>query len=58
MSSKYERPEDPSYPRVHHKFMAKSLSSDKLVKYRVQDLPLEYDEKAVDFMVKSAARIL
>lgn len=52
MSSKFERPEDPSFPVVHYKFLAKSLNGDELVEYRVQDLPKKCDGKAIDFMLE------
>lgn len=52
MSSKFERSEDPSYPVIHYKFLAKSLKSNELVEYRIQDLPPEQNKKAIDFMLQ------
>lgn len=52
MLSSFERLEDSTFPVVHYKFEAKNLKGDKIVEYRVQDLPSKYDEMAIDFMVK------
>lgn len=50
--SKFVRPESATYPHVYYAFNAKEKDSDVVVSYRVQDLPEEYFEKAVDLMVK------
>lgn len=47
-----EAPEKSFIPQIHHMFKAKDLNSDNIIKYRVQDLPEEYYEQTVDFMVK------
>jgi hypothetical protein len=49
---KYKRPESLSFPQIYYKFNAKDKNSDNIVEYRVQDLPEEYFEQTVDFMVK------
>jgi GNAT superfamily N-acetyltransferase len=49
---KYKRPESLTFPQTYYKFNAKDKNSDKIVEYRVQDLPEEYFEQAVNFMVK------
>ncbi|CRK88579.1 CLUMA_CG002402, isoform A [Clunio marinus] len=36
----------------YFKYMAKDKNSDSIVEYRVQDLPEEYFEQAIDFMAK------
>lgn len=52
MSLEFVCPENSSFPIVHYKFLAKGLNSDELVEYRVQDLPEEYNERAIDFMLE------
>jgi hypothetical protein len=49
---KFKRPETLSFPQVYYTFKAKNKNSDEIVEYRVQDLPIEKYEEAVDFMVK------
>lgn len=49
---KFKRPENLSFPQVYYKFKAKNKNSDEIVEYRVQDLPEEYYEQAIDFLVK------
>jgi ribosomal protein S18 acetylase RimI-like enzyme len=49
---KFKRPESLSFPQVYYTFKAKNKKSDEIVEYRVQDLPIEKYEEAVDFMVK------
>lgn len=48
---KFKRPENLSFPHVYYSFTAKDKNNDKLVEYRVQDLPEEYYDEAVAFMV-------
>lgn len=50
--NKFKRPESLSFPHVYYTFEAKDKHSEKVVEYRVQDLPVEYYEQAVNFMVK------
>ena len=50
--SKFVRSESVKYPQIYSTFTAKDKDSDVIVSYRVQDLPEEYFEKAVDLMVK------
>ena len=47
-----KRPDKSVFPQVYHTFKAKDLNSDNIAEYRVQDLPEEYYEQTVDFMVK------
>jgi ribosomal protein S18 acetylase RimI-like enzyme len=49
---KFKRPESLSFPQVYYTFKARDKNSDDVIEYRVQDLPEEYYERAVDFMVK------
>lgn len=48
--TKYERPKCLEFPKVYHTFKAKDVDSDSLVTYRVQDLPEEYYERALELM--------
>ncbi|CAO1407403.1 unnamed protein product [Diamesa hyperborea] len=50
--AKFERPKNLEFPKVYHTFQAKDVDSDNLVTYRVQDLPEEYYEKALELMEK------
>lgn len=47
----FARPENLPFPSVYYTFMAKDKDSDKIVKYRVQDLPEEDMERAWDMVV-------
>lgn len=49
---KFKRPENLALSQIYHKFTVKDKGSEKLVNYRVQDLPVEYFEQAVQFLVK------
>lgn len=40
-----------SFPKIYHKFTAKSCISDNLTNYVVQDLPEERFDDAINFMV-------
>lgn len=50
MGLSWKRPDSVQFPQVWLKFQAKDLNSDELVNYRVQDLPLERYEDAIDHM--------
>lgn len=50
LSLKWKRPETVEYPKVWHTFMARDLDSDELVEYRIQDLPLEKANEAMEHM--------
>lgn len=50
--SKFKRPENLTFPHTYYTFKAKDKNSDDVIEYRVQDLPEEYYEEAIDFMVK------
>lgn len=52
MGLSWKRPDNVTFPQVWLKFKAKDLNSDDLVEYRVQDLPLERYEDAIDHMCK------
>lgn len=49
---RYKRPENSALTQVYYKFTAKDKGSEHLVNYRVQDLPEEYFEQTVQFLVK------
>lgn len=46
----WKRPENVSFPQVWLTFKAKDFNSDNLVEYRIQDLPHERYEEAIDYM--------
>lgn len=48
--AKFERPKHLEFPKVYHTFQAKDVDSDNLVTYRVQNLPVEYYERALELM--------
>lgn len=48
---KFKRPESLSFPQIYYTFKAKDKNSDDVIEYRVQDLPEEKYEQAVDFLV-------
>jgi hypothetical protein len=48
--SKFIRPAHLKYPQVYHTFRAKDKDSDELVEYRVQDLPEEFIDEAVELL--------
>lgn len=49
---KFKRPESLAFPETYYKFHAKDKNSESIVEYRVQDLPEEYFEQVVQFMVE------
>lgn len=51
-SSDWKRELTPEYPNVWLKFQAKDSDSEELVEYRVQDLPEERFEEAIEHMLK------
>lgn len=48
---KWSRPDTVEYPKVWRTFQARGLDSDKLVEYRIQDLPESRFEDVIDHMV-------
>lgn len=48
MSSIWRRPANLEHPQIWHTFKAKDIDSDKLVEYRVQDLPFDRYRDAID----------
>lgn len=53
---KWTRPNAVEYPKVWRTFQARDLDSDKLVEYRVQDLPESHFEIAIEHMVEHFMR--
>lgn len=51
--TKFVRPSSLEFPQIYSTFMAKDRDSDELVEYRIQDIPEEDYERAVDFMLKN-----
>lgn len=50
---KFKRPENLALSKVYYKFTVKDKNSNNVVNYRVQDLPEEYFEEAVQFLLKN-----
>lgn len=50
--SKFVRPETLPFPETFYKFKAKDKNSDDIVEYRVQDLPEDYFESALDMIAQ------
>lgn len=50
MGFSWKRPENIKFPTVWYTFEAKDLNSDNLVEYRVQDLPVERFDDAINYM--------
>lgn len=48
----FKRPENLEFPQVFHTFTAKGKNIDEVIEYRVQDLPEDSYDQAVDFMVE------
>lgn len=48
---KFKRPESVSFPSVYYNFLAKDKNNDHVTEYRVQDLPEEHYERALELMV-------
>lgn len=46
----WERPKTVEFPKIWHTFKARDLDSDELIKYRIQDLPLDRMEEAFEHM--------
>lgn len=49
-SPTYMRPDNLSFPQIYSTFKGKDKNCDKIIEYRIQDLPEEYFDQAVDFM--------
>lgn len=49
---KFVRPESLSIPQIYYTFKAKDKNSDRIVEYRVQDLPESFYDKALDLIVE------
>lgn len=52
MVENFKRSEGSLYPVLHHTFKAKSLDSDKVVEYYVEDLTEKHYDEAFDFILK------
>jgi hypothetical protein len=50
--STFKRPASLALPTTYYTFKAKNKESDEIVEYRVQDLPEERFEDALDLLVK------
>jgi hypothetical protein len=50
--SKFQRPAELAFPLVYHTFSAKDKESDQLVEYRIQDLPEDDFERAIELMAR------
>lgn len=48
----WKRPESTEFPKVWRKFQARDINRDKLVEYRIQDLPELRFQDGIHFMVK------
>lgn len=48
----WKRPEKTEFPKVWTKFMAPDIDSDKLVEYRIQDLPESRFDDGIQFMIQ------
>jgi len=48
----FKRPDSLAFPQIYITFKGKDKSSDKIVEYRIQDLPKKYFDHAVNFMAK------
>lgn len=48
----FKRPENLPFPQTYYTFKAKDKNRDNIIEYRVQDLPEDYYEQAVEFMLK------
>ena len=52
MDGKFKRFKGSLNPLMHHKFKAKSLKCDKVVEYRIEILPEEHYEEAIELIFK------
>lgn len=52
MSNFWQRPDELFFPVKYYKFVTRDKGSDKLVEYRVEDIPESRYEEACRFMVK------
>ncbi|XP_055310814.1 uncharacterized protein LOC129573785 [Sitodiplosis mosellana] len=46
----WKRPNTIAFPKVWHTFQARDLDSDELIEYRIQDLPLDRFDEALEHM--------
>lgn len=49
--AKFVRPSTLNFPQIYYTFKAKDKDSDEIVEYRIQDLPIEDYERAVDMLL-------
>jgi hypothetical protein len=49
---RWKRPADLAYPVRYYKFVSGNRECDKLIEYRIEDIPENRYEEAVEFMVK------
>lgn len=53
---KWTRPKTSEYPKIWLTFEAKDIDSDKLVEYRIQDLPESRFDEAIQLMTMNFCR--
>jgi hypothetical protein len=53
--SKFSRPTNCLYPQVYHIFKAKNKTGNKVIEYRIQDLPEDKFENALELLVTDFA---
>ena len=53
MSQKWKRPSELRYPVQYYKFVTRDKDCDRLVEYRVEDIPESRYEEACEFMMKN-----
>jgi hypothetical protein len=49
---KFERPENLAFPTIYYTFKAKDKNSDEIIEYKIQDVPEDFYEKAIDFFIE------
>lgn len=49
----WSRPVTVAFPQIWRIFSARDLSTDDMVEYRIQDLPVERIEDAIHFMLNN-----
>lgn len=54
---KWKRPAVTEYPKIWRTFTAKNAQTSELVEYRIQDLPEERFEDAIEFMAQIFCRL-
>jgi len=52
MSEVWQRPLGLKFPALYYKFVTTDCKSDRLVEYKIQDIPADRHHEACEFMVK------